>query len=221
MRNVTRNVRTYGHFCAVARALERVGERWNLLVIRDLITGPKRFTDLMDRLGGITPKTLSQRLSELEDAGIVIADREPGRREVWYRLTPAGADLGPVIGMLNWWGLRHAWRWPQAGEPLHAEHLLRSAIQAIDLATDDHEPARWHFRLDGTDYLAESNDAQWSVTASPPPAPADVTITATTQSLAALIFTGSDAGIDITGETGPAERFRQLIRTMAAVVQPV
>ena len=78
MRNVTRNVRTYGHFCAVARALERVGERWNLLVIRDLITGPKRFTDLMDRLGGITPKTLSQRLSELEDAGIVIADREPG-----------------------------------------------------------------------------------------------------------------------------------------------
>jgi DNA-binding HxlR family transcriptional regulator len=75
---VTRNVRTYGHFCAVARALERVGERWNLLVIRDLITGPKRFTDLMDRLGGITPKTLSQRLSELEDAGIVIADREPG-----------------------------------------------------------------------------------------------------------------------------------------------
>ena len=94
-------------------------------------------------------------------------------------------------------------------------------VGTIDLATDDHEPARWHFRLDGTDYLAESNGAQWSVTASPPPAPADVTITATTQSLAALIFTGSDAGIDITGETGAAERFRQLISTMAAVVQPV
>ena len=127
-------------------------------MIRDLITGPKRFTDLMDRLGGITPKTLSQRLTELEDAGIVIADREP---------------------------------------------------------------ARWHFRLDATDYLAESNGAQWTVTASPPPAPADVTITTTTQSLAALIFTGSDAGVDITGETGAAERFRQLISTMAAVVQPV
>jgi hypothetical protein len=103
---------------------------------------------------------------------------------------------------------------------LHAEHLLRSAIQAIDLAADDHEPARWHFRLDGTDYLAESNGAQWSVTASPPLAPADVTITATTQSLATLIFTGSDAGIDITGETEAAERFRQLISTMATVVQP-
>ena len=123
--------------------------------------------------------------------------------------------------MLNWWGLRHAWRWPQAGEPLHGEHLLRSAIQAIDLAADDHEPARWHFRLDGTDYLAESNGAQWSVIASPSPAPADVTITATTQSLAALIFTGSDAGIDITGATGAAERFRRLIGAMAVVVQPV
>ena len=88
-------MRTYGHFCLVARALERVGDRWSLLVIRDLLTGAKRFTDLMDRLGGITPKTLSQRLRELEEDGIVIADREPGRREVWYSLTPAGADLEP------------------------------------------------------------------------------------------------------------------------------
>ena len=215
---MTRNVRTYGHFCAVARALERVGDRWSLLVIRDLITGPKRFTDLMDRLGGITPKTLSQRLGELAAGGIVAADREPGRREVWYRLTPAGADLEPVIDTLNWWGLRHAWRRPQPGEPLHAEHLLRAAIQAIDLATGDHEPARWHFRLDGADYLAESDGRQWSVTARAPRAPADLTIAATTQALATLIFTGSEPGIDITGETAAVQRFRRLIRTMATVV---
>ena len=85
-----RNVRTYDHFCLVARSLERVGERWTLLVVRDLLTGPKRFTDLMDRLGGITPKTLSQRLRELEEAELVAADRAPGRREVFYRLTAAG-----------------------------------------------------------------------------------------------------------------------------------
>ncbi len=220
MVGMTRNVRTYGHFCAVARALERVGDRWSLLVIRDLITGPKRFTDLMDRLGGITPKTLSQRLSELDEAGIVTADREPGRREVWYRLTPAGADLAPVIGTLNWWGLRHAWRRPQPGEPLHPEHLLRTAIQAIDLAAEDHEPAGWHFRLDGADYLAASDGRQWSVTAQAPPVPADVTITAATQSLAALIFAGSDEGIEITGEAGAVQRFRRLISTMASVVEP-
>jgi DNA-binding HxlR family transcriptional regulator len=216
-----RNVRTYDHFCLVARALERVGDRWSLLVIRDLLTGPKRFTDLMDRLGGITPKTLSQRLRELEGTEIVTADREPGRREVWYRLTPAGADLGPVIDGLNWWGLRHAWRWPQAGEPLHAEHLVRCAIQAIDLATGDHGPACWHFRLDGLDYLAESDGRHWSLTAGTPPAPADVTITATARALAAFIFAGSDPDIHITGEPEAVQRFRQLISTMAAVVDPV
>ncbi len=217
---MTRNVRTYDHFCAVARALEQVGDRWSLLVIRDLLTGAKRFTDLMDRLGGITPKTLSQRLHELEAAGTVTADRKPGRREVWYRLTPAGAELAPVIDTLNWWGLRHAWRWPHPGEPLHGEHLLRAAIQAIDLAADDHKPTRWRFRLDGADYLAESDGHQWSLAAEAPPAPADVTITATTQALTALIFAGSDAGIDIAGDTGAVQRFRQLISTLATVVPP-
>jgi len=109
----------------------------------------------------------------------------------------------------------------QAGEPLHAEHLLRSVTQAIDLAAGDHEPARWHFRLDGADYLVESDGRQWSLTAGAPPARADVTITATTQALTAFIFAGSDAGIDITGETEPAQRFRRLISTMATVVHPV
>ncbi len=169
MNGMTRNVRTYDHFCLVARALERVGDRWSLLVVRDLLTGAKRFTDLMGLLGGITPKTLSQRLRELQDAGIVTADREPGRREVWYRLTPAGADLGPVIDALSWWGLRHAWRPPGPGEPLHAEHLLRSAVRAIDHAAGDHRPARWHFRLDGADYLAESDGRHWSLTTRPRP----------------------------------------------------
>src|ERR1700735_1522823 len=217
---MTRNVRTYDHFCLTARALERVGDRWSLLVIRDLLSGAKRFTDLMDRLGGVTPKTLSQRLRELQEAGIVAADREPGRREVWYRLTPAGADLGPVLDALGRWGLQHAWRWPQAGAPLHAEHLLRSVTQAIDLAAGDHEPARWHFRLDGADYLVENDGRQWSLTAGPPPRGAAGTIGGAAPAPTPPLFAGSDSGIDITGEAGPVQRFRQLITTMAAVVQP-
>jgi DNA-binding HxlR family transcriptional regulator len=217
---MTRNVRTYDHFCLTARSLERVGDRWSLLVIRDLLTGAKRFTDLMDRLGGITPKTLSQRLRDLEDAGIVAADREAGRREVWYQLTPAGADLRPVLDALSQWGLQHAWRRPRPGEQLHAEHLLRSVTQAIGLAADDHDPARWHFRLDGADYLAESDGQQWVLTTGAPSASAEVTITGTAQALTALIFAGSDAEIDLTGDTGAVQRFRHLIGTMATVVQP-
>lgn len=218
MAGVMRNVRTYDHVCQVARALERVGDRWSLLVVRDLVTGPKRFTDLTERLGGITPKTLTQRLRGLEDAGIVAADREPGRREVWYRLTEAGADLGPVIDGLGWWGLRHAWRRPEPGEPLHAEHLLRAAIQAVDHAAVEHEPASWHFRLNGADYLARGDGRHWTLSARAPAGPADVTISGTTESLIALIFAGSDAGLDIAGDPGQIARFRRLIRAMAAVV---
>jgi DNA-binding HxlR family transcriptional regulator len=215
---MTRNVRTYNHSCMTARTLELVGERWSLLVIRDLLSGPKRFTDLMARLGGITPKTLSQRLSELDSAGIVAVDREPGRREVWYSLTPAGADLRPVVDSLGWWGLRHAWRLPREGEPLHAEHLLRSAIQAINHAGDDDAPARWLFRIDGSDYLAETDGEHWLLTTQASPVPADVTVTATTRALAALIVAGSDHDVDITGDPAHVQRFRRLISTMSAVV---
>src|SRR5947208_3424557 len=114
----------------LAKALERLGDRWALLVVRDLLTGPRRFTDLMDRLGGITPRTLTQRLRDLESDGLVAVDREPGRREVWYRLTAAGQDLAPVVGELTRWGLRHLAAPPAPGDAVHPEHLL-SALRLV------------------------------------------------------------------------------------------
>lgn len=103
-----------------------------------------------------------------------------------------------------------------------ASSLAIAATQAVDLATDDHEPARWHFRLDGVDYLVESDGHRWSFAAKAPPARADVTISATTESLTTFIFARSDAddGLDITGEPEPAARFRRLIGTRATVVPP-
>jgi DNA-binding HxlR family transcriptional regulator len=218
---VTRNVRTYNHFCILARTLEEVGERWSLLVIRDLLTGPKRFTDLMNRLAGITPKTLTQRLRELAEAGVVTADREPGRREVRYQLTDAGRELETVAAALSWWGLRHAWRWPQPDEPLHPEHLLRSVTQAVDKTTDDHAPARWHFRFPDGDYLVECDGHRWSLTTTDPQAQADVTVTATVETLARLIFAppaAPEPDIAIVGTTEAVRRFRRLIPALADVV---
>ena len=133
----------------------------------------------------------------------------------------ARATTEPVIDGLDWWGLRHAWRFPQAGEPLHAEHLLRAVTQAISHAADDHQPARWHLRLDGGDYLIASDGRQWTFTAGAPADSADVTITAATPDLCAFIFAGSDRDVDITGQPQPVERCRRLIRTMAAVVASV
>jgi DNA-binding HxlR family transcriptional regulator len=217
MSSVTRNVRTYDHFCLMARALEQVGDRWSLLVVRDLITGPKRFTDLTARLGGITPKTLSQRLRELADAGIVTDDREPGRREVRYRLTAAGSDLGPVVDSLTWWGFRHAWRWPQPGEQLHVEHLLGAVVGAMEHATDGREGASWHFRFPDDDYVMAYDGLHWTLTAAPPMATPDVTITATTDAFIQFLF-GQSSGtpaIDIAGDRPAVLRFERLIRAFA------
>src|SRR5260370_8151281 len=97
MEDVTRNGRTYEHFCQVARTLERVGDRWSLLVIRDLLTGAKRFTDLMDRLGGITPKTLSQPLRELTYTGNLTAPPNPARRQALRHHTPTDTPLSPPL----------------------------------------------------------------------------------------------------------------------------
>lgn len=221
MARVTRNVRTYGHFCVLARTLEQVGERWSLLVIRDLLTGPKRFTDLMNRLAGITPKTLTQRLRELADAGVLTADREPGRREVRYQLTAAGRELEPIVEALNWWGLRHAWRRPQPDEPLHAEHLLHSVTQAVDRTADDRAPARWHFRFPDEDYLVECDGHRWSLTTTDPQVSADVTVSTTVETFARFVFGDPDvpeSDIAVVGRTDAVQRFRRLIPALADIV---
>src|SRR5215470_17114847 len=91
------------HFCPIAQALERIGDRWSFLIVRDLMRGPLRFTDLERFLAGITPKRLTANLRALESEGIV--EREQGRREVWYRLTAKGQGLAPVIDALRIWNM--------------------------------------------------------------------------------------------------------------------
>jgi DNA-binding HxlR family transcriptional regulator len=213
-----RNVRTYDHFCLVARSLETLGDRWSLLVVRDLLSGRKRFTDLMDRLGGITPKTLSQRLRELEAAGIVVANRESGRREVWYSVTPAGLELAPVIDSLGDWGLRHAWRGPLAGEPLHPEHLLRAAVRAIDTESDDRLPVSWLFALDRDRYLVECDGWRWSYSTDLAQDPPAVTVTGTGAAFARFVLDGRDDGLVVDGSPDAVDRFRRLIGTVRTVV---
>lgn len=148
----------------VARTLERVGDRWVLLIVRDLAGGPKRFTDLQERLAGITPKTLSMRLRELEADGVVSVDRVPGRREVWYSLTSAGADLKPIIEDLAYWGLRHALGPPEPGEPAHPEHLLMALRILLEREHVFVDGADWMLRLvdDGT-YTMRGTADGWSV----------------------------------------------------------
>ena len=97
-------------YCPVARALNVVGERWSLLVLRDLVLhGPRRFQDLQSSLVGISPNTLSARLKTLEEAGVIerrFYDQHPPRAE--YVLTEKGEALRPVVRALREWGEQHA-----------------------------------------------------------------------------------------------------------------
>lgn len=221
---MTRNVRTYAHFCLLARTLEQIGDRWTLLVVRDLLTGAKRYTDLMERLGGITPKTLSQRLRELTETGLIAADRQPGRREVWYRLTDTGLDLAPAVDALITWGLRHAWRLPEPGEPAHVEHLLRTIVTAIDRTAEDREPAQWLFDFAGDQYTVTSDGHRWSLTATGPHGKPDVTVTATVDAFKYFAIDpsaarASDLDVDIAGDAEAVTRFLRLAGTFADVWQ--
>ena len=97
----------YHQYCALARALDVVGDRWTLLIVRELVPGPRRFTDLVDGLPGISRKLLTERLRELEGDGIV-ARKElppPAARQV-YELTDEGRDLATAMVPLLGWGAR-------------------------------------------------------------------------------------------------------------------
>src|ERR1700761_9243331 len=98
--------RDYGQYCGLARALELVGERWTLLIIRELLARPSRYTDLLDDLPGIPTNVLSTRLKELEEAGIVERRIAPApQRGVVYALTADGQGLEAAVLALGRWGV--------------------------------------------------------------------------------------------------------------------
>ena len=101
-------MRSYEQYCAVAKALDVVGDRWTLLIVRELIVrGPSRYTDLRYGLPGIATNLLADRLNDLETAGLVRRfDAPPPVATALYELTPRGAELGPVLQALGRWGGR-------------------------------------------------------------------------------------------------------------------
>ena len=100
---------TAPYLCPIARSLDVVGERWTILIIRELVRfGPRKFHEFEQALDGVSPNTLSARLKRLEDAGIVerrFYERHPPRAE--YLLTEKGRELRPVLKALFEWGERH------------------------------------------------------------------------------------------------------------------
>jgi DNA-binding HxlR family transcriptional regulator len=180
------------HYCPVAQALERIGDRWSFLIVRDLMRGPKRFTDLQRFLAGITPKRLTVNLRALESEGIVEREREPGRREVWYRLTAKGQGLVPVIEALRRWSLEYNLRLPMPGETVFPEHMMGMVSFSLNRrGVRLPQPVTWTLgfgprgvftlRFDGEQWFAQPTDVP----------DADVCIETTPETWAALVLSRS------------------------------
>ena len=135
--------RTYGSYddgCAAAHALDLVGDRWALIVVRELVLGPKRFADLRADVPGISPGVLAQRLRELEEVGVVVHDELPPPARVnVYDLTPWGRELEDVLQALGRWGAQSP-RMPHEARVSDDTAILASrtmGAQAAEVATRD------------------------------------------------------------------------------------
>jgi len=138
--------RSYGQFCAAAKALDVVGERWTLLVVRELLLGPRRFTDLLAALPGLGTSLLTSRLKHLEAAGVIRREQLPppaGSRV--YQITDAGLGVGLVVKALADWGAQLL-DTPGPDEAVRAEWLaLHMAVSApVEAASGARETYQVH-----------------------------------------------------------------------------
>ena len=148
-----RLMKTYGEFCSLAKSLDVVGDRWALLVVRELLLGPRRFTDLHDGLPGVGTNVLSTRLRELEAEGIIDRTVVPSPTPaVLYELTDDGRELKPVLDAFSRWGKRRLTR-------VGADDAVRPQWFVLSLAAN-----LLAERLDaGTSFLLDIDDELFAV----------------------------------------------------------
>jgi DNA-binding HxlR family transcriptional regulator len=207
--------RTYRQGCAIAHALDLVGERWALLVVRDLLLGPKRFTDLLGGLPGLSPGVLTQRLRELTDAGVLGRRRLSAPAASWvYELTPWGHQLAPIVTSLAQWASQSPAMPHDA--PIGSDSVMLSLGALFDRpAAGDLETT---IAIDLDDELFEVRIAQGELTVSRGDTHrADATLHTDQHSLLALLRTGipldelqADGTLRVTGNIEIVERFRRL-----------
>lgn len=121
----------YKQFCPVAKAAEVLGERWTLLILRELLMGSTRFSDLQRANSQISPTLLTKRLNELQDFGLLVKKAIPQQRRTEYQLTPAGRELMPVIVSLAKWGMKWA-RGQMSEDELDVDLLMFDLSRRID-----------------------------------------------------------------------------------------
>ncbi len=208
-------MRTYCDGCAAAHALDLVGERWALLVVRELLLGPKRFTDLRAGLPGVSPNVLAQRLRELEGVGVVQRRKlPPPAASRVYELTEWGKELEPVIVWLGRWGARSPSKPRDA--VLGVDSLILSFRTMFDPLAADGLKATYELRLGEDVFRAVVDDGRLEIVRGDAERP-DAIIETDAGTLAALIYEGRELAealrsgdVKIEGDEPVAERFLAL-----------
>jgi DNA-binding HxlR family transcriptional regulator len=197
--------RSYGQYCGLARALDLVGERWALLVVRELVLGPKRFTDLAQGLPGIGTNVLSARLKELEAAGVVGRRRlPPPAASTVYELTERGRALEPALLALGRWGAQSLPPRPTA-EPLRSEWLAL-ALRALFVAGAGFEGSV-ELRLSEGVYAARADNGSLAVVAGPAESPELVVEASNDELLGVLVGALPRATLRVEGDEKALTRF--------------
>jgi DNA-binding HxlR family transcriptional regulator len=192
--------KTYDQYCPVAHALDLVGDRWALLVIRELLRGPRRYTDLIGHLHGIGTNILASRLRDLEACGIVAKRRlpPPAAAQV-YELTEYGQGLRPALRELAIWGAR------SLGPPGQGEELFSGwLVNALDtVLAPIAPPGRFEFRIGGEVASIEDGEAREGATEDP-----DVVVEGDPAGLYHLFV---DRRLDLVSVTGDRPLLERLI----------
>jgi DNA-binding HxlR family transcriptional regulator len=209
-------MRTYGDGCAIARALDLVGERWALLVVRELLLGPKRYTDLRSGLPNASPNVLSQRLAELERAGVIRRRKLPppaGARV--YELTEWGRELEGTVMSLGHWAARSPSGLP-SDAPVGADSMILALRARFDPGAAHGLKLRYELGLGEDRFRVEVADSNLDV-ARGAADQADATIDSDPDTLASVLWGGQrvddaqrSGRMTIEGDKAAVEGFIQL-----------
>jgi DNA-binding HxlR family transcriptional regulator len=198
-------LRSYGDPCGIARALDVVGERWALLIVRELIYGPKRFSDLRTTLGA-SPNVLTQRLAELEDFEVVQRRKTGG---ALYELTDWGSDLHAILLQFGRWGARSR---HQPKGPLGMDSLLLALESTFVPENAGALDALYELRLDDERFLVEVRNGTIAIRRGSALSP-DVVIETDPTTLRGLVFgerKPSGSAVQISGDARLGRTFFRL-----------
>jgi DNA-binding HxlR family transcriptional regulator len=207
--------RRYDDACGTAHALDLIGERWALLVMRELMLGPKRFGDLRSDLPGISANVLTQRLEGLEAAGLLVRRRlpPPASAQV-YELTPWGYEAEPIVQSLGKWAARSPAHDPTL--PISATSIMLSFRTMFDAARAANFSARIGFRLGAESFVATVEDGRFESGRGGTEG-ADAVFAGTPTGLAAFVYGGQPIEVlqqaemlKVEGDRAVAARFAML-----------